>query len=130
MIGSSTKENNMRILVSGSRECLNYEYMSKILSDYTDAETVIIHGGARGADSMAGKYASEKGLKVQVYPADWNKHGKAAGPIRNQQMLDEGKPDMVIAFPGDGNGTWNMINIARKANVPVRIYKEWRDNAD
>jgi acyl-CoA synthetase (NDP forming) len=56
---------------------------------------------------------------VTSFPANWKKHGKSAGPIRNQLMLDVGKPDLVIAFPG-GSGTADMIRRARKAGVPVK----------
>jgi hypothetical protein len=52
----------------------------------------------RGADTLAGIIAEQIGLQVEVYPADWNRHGQAAGPIRNQQMLDQGRPDIVLAF--------------------------------
>ena len=54
-----------------------------------------------------------------MYPADWDTHGRGAGPIRNKQMLEEGKPDLVIAFPG-GKGTANMIGQAKEAGIPVR----------
>jgi UDP-N-acetylmuramoylalanine-D-glutamate ligase len=57
-------------------------------------------------------------IPVETYEADWDTHGKAAGPIRNKRMLDEGKPDLVVAFPG-GRGTANMISQARKAGVEV-----------
>jgi hypothetical protein len=53
-----------------------------------------------------------------VYPADWAKHGRAASPIRNQQMLDEGRPNLVVAFPG-GRGTADMVRRARSAGVEV-----------
>jgi hypothetical protein len=84
----------------------------------------LIHGDAPGADRLAAAWAKDTGLaefgELLAFPADWEKHGNAAGPIRNQQMLDEGKPDMVIAFPG-GIGTANMVRLARKAGVPVNI---------
>lgn len=57
-------------------------------------------------------------VPVIVYHADWNAHGRSAGPIRNAKMLAEGKPDLVVAFPG-GKGTAHMVGIARKAGVPV-----------
>jgi hypothetical protein len=69
---------------------------------------------------MAGEFAKWKGIAVKEYPADWQKHGKAAGPIRNRQMLEDGKPDLVIAFSG-GRGTANMISQARAAGVKVLI---------
>ena len=80
--------------------------------------TVIIHGAAKGADSLASEWAALNEVKEEVFPADWKTHGRAAGPIRNQQMLDEGKPDLVIAFPG-GRGTADMVKRARKAGIEV-----------
>lgn len=81
----------------------------------------IIHGGARGADMHAGKWAHEYGVKTTIFEAQWNKHGKAAGPIRNQRMLDEGKPDLVVGFINDRNrksvGARHMLSIAKKAGV-------------
>ena len=78
----------------------------------------VIHGGAKGADSAAGEWAKSEGAKVTVYPADWKAHGKAAGPIRNRQMLDDGKPDVVVALPG-GRGTADMIQQAEDRGIPV-----------
>lgn len=82
---------------------------------------VIIQGEAQGADSWAKEWASITNTAMEPYPADWDEHGKSAGFIRNKQMLDEGKPDLVIAFEG-GKGTAMMIDIAKKANVPVKEY--------
>ncbi len=92
--------------------------MWAVLSAHLFPGDTLIHGAARGADSMAGQYGAEMGLKVQAFPADWATHGRAAGPIRNRQMLVEGKPDLVIAFAG-GRGTANMMVQAREAGVPV-----------
>lgn len=78
----------------------------------------IIHGNARGADTLAGLWAKGKRVNETRFCADWNKHGKGAGPIRNAQMLSEGNPTIVIAFPG-GDGTKNMIEQATKAGVPI-----------
>lgn len=84
---------------------------------------VIIHGNARGADLLADQYARERSLKVIPFPADWDLHGRRAGPIRNKQMLDEGKPNAVIAFPG-GAGTANMIKLAKNKGIPVLHVKD------
>jgi hypothetical protein len=67
---------------------------------------------------MAGEWADVFGVPFRIFPANWKKHGRAAGPMRNQQMLDEGKPDLVIAFPG-GSGTADMVRRAKAAGVPV-----------
>jgi|SRR4249919_67606 len=82
------------------------------------SDLVIISGAATGVDKAAIDWAIVNWCMFEEYPADWDKHGKAAGHIRNKQMLEEGKPDLVIAFPG-GRGTANMIQQAKKANVPV-----------
>lgn len=104
------------ILVCGGRNYKDEEYVFRVLNAISNP-TLIVHGGCSGADLLADKWAKANNVPVKAYPADWSV-GKAAGPIRNQQMLDEEKPDMVVAFPG-GNGTRDMINKARKANVAV-----------
>lgn len=81
------------------------------------ADLVIVSGAARGADSAAVDWAVVNWVNFEEYPADWEKHGKRAGHLRNQQMLDTGI-DKVIAFPG-GRGTADMVNRARKAGVEV-----------
>lgn len=82
-------------------------------------QLLIIHGNAFGADRIAKDFAAVEWLEEEPYPADWGTHGKKAGILRNIQMLEEGKPDLVVAFPG-GRGTAHMVRIAKKAGVPVR----------
>lgn len=79
---------------------------------------VIIEGGAGGADHHAGEWADANHIPHLTYPADWKKHGKKAGPIRNQQMLDVGKPTLVVAFPGK-TGTADMVKRSKKAGIEV-----------
>lgn len=83
------------------------------------AGTVLIHGAANGADKAAAALAIGRGMDVWPYPANWKVDGKAAGPIRNQRMIDVGKPDLVIAFPG-GRGTEDMVRRAKAAGIEVR----------
>jgi hypothetical protein len=109
-----------RVLVCGGREFNDYELLVEELS--LILPDVIIHGAARGADSLAGEFAEAMKIPTEVYPADWNKYGKRAGYLRNVQMLEEGKPDLVVAFPG-GKGTAMMINLAKKAGVEVTEVK-------
>lgn len=118
------------VLVCGGRDANKHDVWNWLeknaIADISDALgvylcpiTKMIHGGARGADEGAADWGkSEPGVTVVAYPADWKKHGKAAGPIRNQRMIDEGKPDVVIAFPG-GRGTADMIRRAEAAGIPV-----------
>lgn len=82
--------------------------------------TELIEGGAPGADFMARKFAEWMGIPVRTFEAEWDIHGKAAGPIRNKRMLDEGKPDLVVAFEG-GKGTANMLKQATAAGVKILI---------
>lgn len=84
----------------------------------------IIEGAAPGVDTIAGQWASLNGIPRHTFPANWSRCGKAAGPFRNTRMLVQGKPDRVLAFPGD-KGTQNMMAQAIAAGVPVhkgRIY--------
>lgn len=78
---------------------------------------MLIHGAARGADTLAAEWAAARGVTAEAYPANWDLHGRSAGPIRNRRMLRKGKPDVVIAFPG-GAGTADMIRQAKAAGVP------------
>lgn len=83
---------------------------------------VIIHGGARGADRLAGQVAESLNIPTEVYQPDWNTHGRKAGILRNQEMLDEGKPDLILAFHDDlenSKGTGHMVKAARQASLPV-----------
>ena len=106
----------MKVLVCGGRNYSNKEVLYKVLNVISDVYNieVIISGAAKGADTLAAQWAKDNNIKLQEYPADWNAHGKSAGPIRNKQMIDEGCPDLVVAFPG-GSGTANMIKQSKKS---------------
>jgi hypothetical protein len=89
------------------------------------AGSTVISGGARGADTMAEMVAKELGLSFRCYRAEWGTYGLKAGPMRNQRMLDEGKPDVVMAFHqdiGKSRGTADMIRRAKRAGVRVELY--------
>lgn len=85
----------------------------------------IIHGCARGADEGAMRWGLAEQIEVLGFPANWKLHGRRAGPIRNQQMIEFGRPDVVIAFPG-GRGTENMVRLAMAASIPVIRVPEGR----
>jgi len=110
----------LRVLVCGGRDYCNAMQFVHCVCAILNKRGIdcIIHGGAPGAGSMAGKFAEWMKIPTQVFPADWEKHGKAAGPIRNALMLLEGKPDLVVAFAG-GKGTADMVKKARQAGVEV-----------
>lgn len=113
----------MRVLVSGSRDWVNYHTIKLVLDEFHAKSpiTEIIHGAARGVDNFAGRWAEENKIPVRKFPAKWAEFGKAAGHIRNAEMLRDGLPEHVIAFPTGGPGTRNMIMQAKAANVPLTI---------
>lgn len=111
----------MRVLVCGGRAFTNRALMDKSLAELVLSHggiSRIINGGAPGADTLARKWAEAHGIETDTFTADW-RVGPAAGPIRNQRMIDEGRPDAVIAFPG-GRGTADMVRRANAAGIPVR----------
>lgn len=121
-----------RVLVTGGRNWNDWSLILTELIEYPRDHTVVIEGGARGADLLAKKIAKILFGKnnigkdnVEEYPANWNQFGKAAGPIRNQQMLDEGLPTVVLAFHSniaESRGTKDMIKRALKADrLPVKL---------
>lgn len=117
---SDQKQEPQRILVTGSREWTDRFIISAALFDFPPG-TKLCHGGAKGADAIAAVVATEYGFEVTEYPARWSEHGKRAGPIRNQNMLDDFKPTLVLAFPlPQSVGTYDMIRRAKKAGIEVR----------
>ena len=108
----------MRIIVCGSRKYGDSGRISMVLEEYAASRPRIIVGGASGADRLAEEAADEMGFAVTVIPAAWETLGKAAGPVRNQRMVDS-IADLLIAF-GNGRGTEDCIRRAERAGIPVR----------
>lgn len=117
----------MRLLVCGSRTFSDDALLIRVLDGFkmAAADLVIIQGEAAGADRKARNWAIGSKVQFESYPADWQKDGKAAGPIRNQRMLDEGKPTSVLAFVdkplAESFGTFDMVRRAKRAQVPVYV---------
>lgn len=111
---------NQTVLVCGGRHYNDYRKLSAVLGEAHAANPIeyLVHGCSSGADTMAEAWAHENHVLVERYPALWEEHGRKAGPIRNQLMLDDGKPNLVIAFPG-GAGTADIVRRARLAAIPV-----------
>ncbi len=113
-----------RVVVGGSRTFQDYSFLShaldrclsRIMKEY---QIIILSGHCRGTDALAERYAKERGLSLEIYPADWSL-GRKAGPLRNQKMID--LADYVVAFPGGGPGTKSLIRLAEKKGLPMRIY--------
>ncbi|QIO34333.1 DUF2493 domain-containing protein [Bradyrhizobium sp. 1(2017)] len=132
----------MKVLVCGGRKFTNYDaaekYLDMLNSIYRFA--LVIHGNQQGADACADRWARSRHIDVQAFPAAWVEHGNSAGPIRNGRMLREGKPDLVVAFPGN-RGTRDMLKQSRRvpnlkiinldeANVRTEVERQWRTVMD
>lgn len=112
----------MKVIIAGSRGFSDFQLMyakcEEILANVKEAE--IVSGTAKGADKMGEHYASLRGFSVKQFPADWNKHGKAAGYLRNKDMAEYA--DMLIAFwDGESRGTKHMIDLANERKLTVHV---------
>lgn len=110
----------MKILVCGGRNFNDRAALFRTL-DHAQISHVII-GDAEGADALTRERARSRRVPLTIYFANWQCFGKAAGPLRNQEML-KSKPDRVIAFPG-GKGTAHMVRIAQEAGFTVILAGE------
>ena len=112
----------MRVVVTGSRDWTDVGVIRAALAELP-SQSIIIHGGARGADTLAGSVALSLDFRVIRVAARWGVYGKAAGSIRNQEMIDM-KPGLVLAFPMKGSiGTWDCVNKAKKAGIRVKVIR-------
>ena len=116
-----------RVIVAGGRDFQDENYLNESLdhirAEYVDIE--IVSGHASGADKLAEAYAERLGLAIKIFPADWKKYGRAAGPIRNKEMLDyimEGDPIVAAFWDGQSKGTKNMIEQARRKEVECKVF--------
>lgn len=117
----------MRVLICGDRDWSDYALVKAVVATLPD-DAVVIEGEARGADRQARIAARLRGLEVADFPADWDREGDAAGPLRNRRMLIKGRPDVVIWFHHhlpSSRGTRDMVKIARAAGVPTFSGAEW-----
>lgn len=114
----------MCVLVCGGRDYDDVSFVHKVLDEYLKehGRFALINGGASGADSIAEAWGLKQCIPVMTINANWRKHKKSAGPIRNKEMAWLTEPDIILAFPG-GNGTWNMIERGKALNIPV--IKTW-----
>jgi len=112
----------MRVIVSGQRDWKGRKCAKKMVTRLMQlpSNTLIIHGNAEGADRMADKIAKLLGLDIKRYPlykSDWKRHGKAAGVLRNQRMINDNKPDLVLCFftkYSESKGTKDMLRRAQE----------------
>lgn len=109
-----------RVCVTGGRNFSDWNFVKRTLNALHELSpiTCIIHGAAPGADSLAESWATERMIGCDTFRADWDKHGRKAGPLRNLEMLTRGKPDLVVAFPG-GAGTAHCVRTAKTLKIDV-----------
>lgn len=109
------------VIITGGRDYVDFETIKKILSLFDIG--LLIQGGASGADKLAKYYAIDNNIPYETVLADWDKYDKAAGPIRNKEMLDRYPNAIVLAFPG-GRGTENCIKQALELKrIVLRVEK-------
>jgi YspA, cpYpsA-related SLOG family len=114
----------LTVLICGGRNYSDYERILATLVEVGGKEAIklVVHGSARGADLLGDRAATQLDIPSQGVPADWTTYGKAAGPIRNQFMLDQYKPDLCLAFPDpESRGTWDMVRRAKMVGVETRV---------
>ena len=114
-----------RIVIAGTRTYHNYEeakaYIDLCIREIRKQFTLVfLSGECSGADRLGERYAAENGFAIERYPAEWEKYGKAAGPMRNEQMAQAA--DYVICFwDGKSRGTYSMIQSALANGKPIKV---------
>ena len=116
----------MRILVTGGRSWDDRKIIMDALLEATRGmnwdDVTVVHGGARGADTIAAELATGFGMKTEAHLANWSEYHRAAGPIRNKKMVDLGA-DVCLAFlMPNSKGTANCVEQAKKAGIKIKLY--------
>jgi hypothetical protein len=112
----------MKLAIIGSRTFNNYELLYDYLEEHLNTTTMVVSGAARGADSMGERWAKENGIKTLISPAEWDKYGKRAGYIRNEDIIKN--CDFCIAFwDGVSKGTMHSVSLCKKYNKPVTVIR-------
>lgn len=112
----------MRTIIAGSREVTDYAIVAKAMQFHAEEVTEVVSGGCRGVDALGEEWARNHSIAVKVFPADWNAHGKAAGPIRNRKMAAYAE-ELVAIWDGKSRGTANMIDEAKRLGLVVTIQR-------
>jgi hypothetical protein len=110
----------MRVIIAGGRDYHNYNTVLDAIVECNFNIQTVVSGGAKGVDALGEKYAVDADVKLVVYPADWEKNGRAAGPIRNRKMA-ENADALIAIWDGKSRGTKNMIETATKLGLLVYV---------
>lgn len=114
----------MKVIIAGGRNVQDLDHVIYALKEYGKIHliTQVVSGMARGVDSLAVRWAGWFNIPVMPFPANWDKHGRAAGPIRNLEMA-EYADELVAVWDGKSRGTKNMIDQMHHKQKPVFIYR-------
>jgi len=110
----------MKVIIAGSRDITDYDAVVQAVEDSGFEITQVISGGARGVDKLGERYANDYGLELAVFPADWNKNGKAAGDIRNAEMAVVGEALIAVRL-NNSTGTTDMIKKMKNKGCPIYV---------
>ena len=113
-----------RIIIAGGRDFTDYDFLKKTLDNVIQVDDFeVVSGACRGVDTLGERYAQEKGLGMpKIFEADWDQYGRGAGPIRNEEMARYA--DGLVAFwDGESRGTANMIKIAKRYGLEIKIIR-------
>lgn len=112
----------MKVAIIGSRDFNDYELVKKVLNNVKDKITLIVSGGAIGADSLGAQFALENNIQTKIFIPDWETYGRSAGYIRNKAIVEES--DIIIAFwDGKSKGTQHSFKLAKSLNKRIKIIK-------
>jgi hypothetical protein len=111
----------MKVIIAGSRDITDHSEVSAAIRNSGFNVTEVVSGRAPGVDSIGEALARLHGMAVKEFPADWNKHGRAAGPIRNRQMAEYADA-LIAVWDGQSRGTKNMIETMKKMGKKVYVH--------
>jgi predicted Rossmann fold nucleotide-binding protein DprA/Smf involved in DNA uptake len=111
----------MKVIIAGSRSIVDYEIVRKAIEESKFNIDIVVSGCARGVDTFGEQWAIENNIKIEKHPADWNRYGKRAGYLRNEEMAKVADA-LIAVWDGESNGTAHMIKLALKYKLKIFIY--------
>lgn len=119
-------DGTIRVIIAGTRDFNNYKLLESSLNFYLKNQKLsnveIVSGNCKGADQLGERYALEKGIKLKIFPANWEEHGKSAGFIRNKQMAEYASY-CVVFWDGKSKGSKLMIELATQYKCILRVIR-------